>query len=106
MRLCRGRTTRPDPTSGIRPFGGTENIYQYNSGGVFEQNQIIANVRVSVGNRLSLFGFYALEFSNSDLGWGGPISIGSAGAGFGGFFGGTAQLRRSSSSNSYDPMQD
>src|SRR5215472_2434442 len=36
-----------DPTSGVRPFGGTDNIYQYNSGGQFEQNQLIANFRVS-----------------------------------------------------------
>ncbi len=94
------------PTSGIRPFGGTENLYQYNSGGVFEQNQIIANFRVSVGNKLSLFGFYALGYANSDLGWGGPISIGSAGAGFGGFFGGNGTATPQFISNSYDPMQD
>lgn len=95
-----------DPASGIRPFGGTENIYQYNSGGVFEQNQIIANLRVSLGNKLSLFGFYALGYANSDLGSGGPISIGSAGQGFGGFFGGNGTATPQFISNSYDPMQD
>ena len=59
-----------DPTSGVRPFGGTTNIYQYNSEGVFVQNQMIVNGRVSVGTKLSLFGFYSLNFSNSDLGAG------------------------------------
>jgi len=94
-----------DPTSGIRPFGGTENVYQYNSGGVFEQNQIISNFRVSVGTKLSLFGFYSLGFANSDLGYGGPLSIGSQGEGFGGFFGGGVTAPQFVS-NSYDPMQD
>src|SRR5208337_4041314 len=32
-----------DPTSGIRPFGDIGNIYQYESGGTFEQNQLIVN---------------------------------------------------------------
>ena len=69
------------PPSDIRPFGGNTNIYQYNSGGVFEQNQVIANFRVSVGNKLSLFGFYSLNFANSDLGSGGAVSISSGGGG-------------------------
>ena len=63
------------PPSGITPLGNNDNIYQYNSGGVFEQNQLITNVRFSLGNKISLFGFYALGFANSDLGSGGPISI-------------------------------
>ncbi len=79
------------PPSDIRPFGGNTNIYQYNSGGVFEQNQLIANFRVSVGNKLSLFGFYSLNFANSDLGSGGAASIssGGGGGGFGNAFGGS-----------------
>ena len=87
-----------DPTSGVRPFGGTTNVYQYTSEGVFQQNQMIVNGRVSVGSKLSLFGFYSLNFSNSDLGAG-------AGGGGGSFFGGgssTAEFVM----NSYDPMQD
>ncbi len=97
-----------DPNSGIRPFGGNTNIYQYNSGGVFEQNQLIANFRISLGQKLSLFGFYSLNYANSDLGSGGPISVGSGGEGFGGFFsgggggGGSPQFVM----NSYDPMED
>ena len=61
MRRCPEPTIPTIPTSGIRPFGGTTNIYQYNSGGVFEQNQLITNFRVSLGSKLSLFGFYSLE---------------------------------------------
>ncbi len=93
-----------DPTSGIRPLGGTTNIYQYNSEGIYLQNQMIVNGRVSVGTRLSLFGFYSLNFSNSDLGVG---SAGGAfgGSGGGGFFGGGSSSAEFIS-NSYDPMQD
>jgi hypothetical protein len=94
-----------DPNSGVRPLGGTTNIYQYNSGGVYDENQLIANFRVSVGQKLSLFGFYSLTYANSDLGSGGPISIGSSGEGFGGFFGGGTGSTQFIM-NSYDPMED
>jgi hypothetical protein len=87
-----------DPNSGVRPFGGNGNIYQYNTEGIFRQNQLIANFRVNVGKKLSLFGFYSLNFSNSDLGAG----AGSAGGAFFGGGGGAPQFVM----NSYDPMQD
>ena len=95
-----------DPNSGIRPDGNNTNIYQYNSGGVFEQNQLIANFRVSVGQKISLFGFYSLGYANSDLGSGGPISVGSSGEGFGGAFGGGGSSSPQFVMNSYDPMED
>jgi hypothetical protein len=95
-----------DPSSGIRPDGNNTNIYQFNSGGVFEENQLIANFRVSVGQKVSLFGFYSLGYANSDLGSGGPISIGSSGGGFGGAFGAGGTSSAQFVMNSYDPMQD
>ena len=61
------------PGSGVRPFGGTTNIYQYDSEGIFRENQLIANARVSLGTRLSLFGFYTLSYANSDTS--GPSSF-------------------------------
>ena len=97
-----------DPNSGIRPFGNNDNIYQYNSGGIFEQNQLITNVRFALGNKVSLFGFYALGFANSDLGAGGPIAISTTaggGGGFGGAFGG-GTVNPQFVSDSYDPMAD
>ena len=87
-----------DPTSGVRPLGGTTNIYQYTSEGVFQQNQMIVNGRVSVGSKLSLFGFYSLNFANSDLGAG-------AGGGGGSFFGGGSSSAEFIM-NSYNPMED
>src|SRR5258708_31627141 len=40
--------------------------YQYESGGVFNQNQLIVNTNVRVGTRLTLFGFYVLSYANSN----------------------------------------
>jgi len=97
-----------DPNSGVRPFGGNDNIYQYNSGGVFKENQLITNVRFSRGSRVSLFGFYALSFANSDLGSGGAVSVasGGGGGGFGGAFGAGFGAAPQFVTNSYDPTQD
>ena len=86
------------PPSDMRPLGGTTNIYQYSSEGEFEQNQLITNFRVNLWNRVSMFGFYSLNFANSDLGAG-------AGGGGGSFFGGGSS-NATFISNSYDPMQD
>jgi hypothetical protein len=74
--------------SGVRPLGGTDNIYQYDSEGIFRQNQVIANFRTNLGTKLSLFGFYTLNYANSDLGSGGG--------------GGSASFI----SHQYDPMAD
>jgi hypothetical protein len=84
---------------GVRPFGGTDNIYQYDSEGIFRQNQLIANVRTSIGSKLSLFGFYTLNYAHSDLGAG---SGGSAA----GFSPGTSTISANFLSNSYDPIVD
>jgi hypothetical protein len=86
------------PPSDVRPMGGNENVYQYTSEGAFIQNQLIANFRVNLWNRVSLFGFYSLNFANSDLGAG-------AGGGGGSFFGGGSSSA-AFIMNSYDPMED
>ncbi|HSK73564.1 MAG TPA: carboxypeptidase regulatory-like domain-containing protein [Pyrinomonadaceae bacterium] len=62
---------RPDPTQG--------NIYQYESSGVFNQQQLIVNFRTFYSPNLSLFGNYRLGWAKSDT-----DSFG----GFGGFGGG------------------
>ena len=55
-----------DPSSGVRPLGpGTGNIYEYESQGIFRQNQLIANFRVR-GHRLSAFGYYVFNSAFSD----------------------------------------
>ncbi len=88
-----------DPTSGVRPLGGTDNIYQYDSEGIFRQNQLIVNARLSAGTKVSLFGFYSLNYSNSDLGTGGGASSLNA-------FGGGSVAGASFLTNQFDPMAD
>jgi hypothetical protein len=48
----------------LTPAGG--NLYQYVSEGVFRQNQLIVNSNVRIGSKLQLFGFYVLNYANSD----------------------------------------
>jgi len=53
-----------------RPLGSPDNIYQYQSEGIFKQNQLIVNSSVRIGAKLSLFGYYTLNYANSDTGSG------------------------------------
>ena len=77
--------------------GTNENIYQYTSGGIFRQNQLIANIRVNTGRRVSLFGFYVLNYANSNA---------SSGGSAGGFFSSGTTSEASFLSNQYDPLAD
>ena len=58
----------PDFDPDVRPLGGTDNVYQYESGGIFRQNQLILNGNLRMGARLSLFGYYTLNYVNADTG--------------------------------------
>jgi hypothetical protein len=51
--------------TGIRPNGKNENLYQFQSGGIYHQNQLITNFNVR-GRKLSLFGFYVVNFAKAD----------------------------------------
>ncbi len=55
-----------DPLTGVRPSGVDENIFQYQSEGLFNQKQLVVNSSVRMGQKLSLFGYYTLNFSKSD----------------------------------------
>jgi len=87
----------PYKLGGPTPNKTNENIYQYISGGIFRQNQLIANVRVNTGKRVSLFGFYVLNYANSDA---------SSGGSAGGFFSSGTTSEASFLSNQYDPIAD
>ncbi len=41
-------------------------LYQFQSEGVFKQNQLIVNSSIRMGTKLSLFGYYTLNYANSD----------------------------------------
>ncbi len=57
------------PSPGIRPFGNIGNVYQYESGGIYNENQLIVNFSVLAGARLTLFGYYSLSYANGDAGF-------------------------------------
>ena len=60
------------PLPGEGNPAGTPNIYQYNSAAVFRQNQIITNLQLRVSKKISLMGYYTLNWANSNTG--GPNS--------------------------------
>jgi Carboxypeptidase regulatory-like domain len=70
--------------TGTRPNGINENIYQYQSGGVYNQNQLMLNYTVRA-SRVSLFGFYMLNFANADTSGAGyfPSNQSNPGADYG-----------------------
>ena len=55
------------PASPVCPLGcASGNIYEYQSEGIFKQNQLITNLNMRVTPNFTLFGFYTLSFANSD----------------------------------------
>ena len=87
----------PFVPGGATPNGTNQNIYQYTSGGIFRQNQLIANVRLNTGKRVSLFGFYTLSYAKSNA---------SSGGNPGGFFASGTTSTASFLSDQFDPLAD
>ena len=54
------------PSSGVRPFGDVGNIYQYESAGLYNENQLITNFNIRMGADLSLFGYYTLSYADTN----------------------------------------
>lgn len=50
----------------IYPFGTVGPIYNYESNGIFRQNQLMVNMNTRAGRWLTLFGRYAFGYANSD----------------------------------------
>jgi hypothetical protein len=55
-----------DPTSGVRPFGGTQNIYQYAAEGTGRAQMFFMNLNLNPTRRLYLFAFYVAQRDHSD----------------------------------------
>jgi len=55
-----------DPATASHPLGNNNNVYQYQSEGIFKQHQLIINSSIRMGTKLSLFGYYTLNYANSD----------------------------------------
>ncbi len=56
-----------EPQLGTRPLGNAAgNIYDFQSGGIFNQNQMIANFNLRLNTKLTLGGFYTLSYADAD----------------------------------------
>jgi hypothetical protein len=64
--LCSTGDSSCTPSAGVRPLGDVGNIYQFESDGLFNQNQLISNFSVRLGTKVSVFGFYSLGFANGN----------------------------------------
>ena len=53
------------PLNGVQPFPGEGNIFQYESTGKFNQNQLIFNLRTRIKD-VSVFANYSLNYAKSD----------------------------------------
>ena len=51
---------------GLYPNGVAENIYQYDSAGIFRQNQLVLNTTIRAGAKLTLNAYYSLNYAHSD----------------------------------------
>jgi Carboxypeptidase regulatory-like domain len=57
------------PVPDLPPCNATSgNLYRYVSEANFKQNQLIINSNAHVGSKLQLFGYYTLNYANSDTG--------------------------------------
>ncbi len=62
-----GTFTLGDPQTGTRPYGNSVgNIYDFQSTGLFNQNQIIVNANTQINSKFSLTGYYTLGFANAN----------------------------------------
>ena len=54
------------PTSGIRPLGTTQNVYEYDSAGMARTNRLTMNVNFRTKNQFSVYGYYQFRHRDSD----------------------------------------
>jgi hypothetical protein len=64
-----------NPAAAEYPFGNVGNIYQYESEGLFKQQQLISNFNIRAGQKLSLFGFYTLSYAHSNTDGAGSFPV-------------------------------
>ena len=58
--------TYTGPGTGVRPLGGTNNVYEFASEGVFDQNQLISNANIRISTKISLNSFYMLNYASGN----------------------------------------
>ena len=73
--------TNATPPIATAPPGTTPQIiYQYQPSGIFKQKQLIVNSRVQMGTRLSLWGYYTLNYANGNTSGAGYVPSTPCGA--------------------------
>ncbi len=66
VHMLRTRDINAPLADGVYPYGTPNPIYQYESTGSLRQNQLITNFNTRFSRRISLFGFYMLNYARSD----------------------------------------
>ncbi len=67
LHLLRARNINaPVAETGVRPYGNIGNIFEYESSGQLNQNQLIINLSNRFSSRVNFFGSYVLAKANSD----------------------------------------
>ncbi len=61
-----------DPTSGVRPLGGTQNLYQYESTGVSRLDRLGVNAQIANGDKFQIFANYRYLHLRTDTNGGFP----------------------------------
>jgi len=56
----------PLPGSGVRPFGNENNIYEWQTGGMYKHNLLIVNASIRPASKITLSANYALGYTNSN----------------------------------------
>ena len=56
-----------NPASGVRPLGGTQNIYQFGSGGIDKSQVVFVNSQFKFGKRVSGYAAYFFQHANQDV---------------------------------------
>lgn len=66
VRMLRARNVNAPLPDGALPFGDIGNLFLYESSGTMRQNQIITNINTRFSSRVTLFGFYMLNYARGD----------------------------------------
>jgi hypothetical protein len=60
-------------TSGVRPLGGTQNIYQFSSVGSHTTNMLFANTQLTINKHIMYWAFVGARYKNGDSGGAGSF---------------------------------
>jgi hypothetical protein len=66
VHMLRSRNINAPLADGSLPYGDVGNLFQYESTGFLRQNQVIVNINSRASRRLTLFGFYVLNYAKGD----------------------------------------